>query len=80
MIEPGESYIVDRLKREGRGGKVTKIAEHVYRYEIQSFDCNEMLPWIRTFIGRILELRCTAKSVEQRFYRDLQEMYEMYEI
>ena len=80
VIEPGESYIVDRLKREGRGGKVTKIAEHVYRYEIQSFDCNEMLPWIRTFTGRILSLECSAKLVEQRFYRDLQTLYRMYNI
>lgn len=77
-IEPAENYIVDRLKREGRGGTVTRIGRNVYQYETEAFDCNEMLPWIRTFIGRILDLTCTAKSVEQRFYRDLQEMYEMY--
>ena len=29
VIEPGEGYIVDRLKREGRGGSVTKVGEHV---------------------------------------------------
>lgn len=79
-LEPAEDYIVDRLKREGRGGTVTRIARNIYQYEIEVFDCNEMLPWIRTFIGRILDLKCTARSVEQRFYRDLQKMYEMYEI
>lgn len=79
-LEPTENYIVDRLKREGRGGRVTRIARNVYQYEKEVFDCNEMLPWVRTFIGRILEFTCTAKSVEQRFYRDLQEMYEMYGI
>lgn len=79
-LEPVENYIVERLEREGRGGTVTRIAPNVYQYEAEVFDCNEMLPWIRTFIGRILELTCTAKSVERRFYRDLQEMYEMYEI
>lgn len=77
--EPEEAYIVDRLKREGRGGAVTRIAPDTYRYEIQVFDCNEMLPWIRTFIGRILSLECTARSVEQRFYRDLHAMYRMYQ-
>lgn len=79
-MEPGELYIVDRLKREGRNGTVTRIEPNIYRYEIEVFDCNEMLPWIRTFIGRIISLECTAKSVEQRFYRDLQAMYRMYQI
>ena len=80
IYEPHERHIIDRLKREGRGGTVTKTGKHVYTYEKEAFDCNEMLPWIRTFIGRILSLKCTDKSVEQRFYRDLQEMYQMYRI
>lgn len=79
-LEPTENYIVERLKREGRGGTVTRTARNTYQYETEVFDCNEMLPWIRTFIGRILSLECTAKSVEQRFYKDLLDMYEMYGI
>lgn len=79
-LEPTENYIVERLKREGRGGIVTRIARNTYQYEITVFDCNEMLPWIRTFIGRILSLKCTAKSVEKRFYADLDAMYHMYAI
>lgn len=80
VMEPGELYIVNRLKNEGRGGTVTRVAEHTYRYETVAFDCNEMLPWIRTFTGRILSLECTARSVERRFYQDLQEMYRKYQI
>ncbi len=79
-LEPFEQYIVERLKREGRGGTVTRIERNVYQYEIEVFDCNEILPWIRTFIGRILSLECTDKSVERRFYRDLRTMYRMYQI
>lgn len=78
--EPAENYILERLKREGRGGTVTKISENTYQYEKEVFDCNEMLPWIRTFIGRILSLRCTDQLVEKRFYQDLQEMYQIYQI
>ena len=78
--EPCENYIVERLRREGRGGSVTRIDKNIYRYETEAFDCNEMLPWLRTFIGRILSLECTAKSVEQCFYHDLQTMYRMYQI
>lgn len=80
ISEPKERYILDRLKREGRGGTVTKISENIFQYEIEVFDCNEMLPWIRTFIGRILSLECTDKSVEKRFYNDLDTMYQMYQM
>ena len=79
-LEPSEQYIVERLRREGRGGTITRIKRNVYQYEIEVFDCNEVLPWIRTFTGRILSLECTDKSVVQRFYRDLQTMYRMYQI
>lgn len=80
ITEPDELYIVDRLKREGRGGRVTKAAPGIYTYENEVFDCNEMLPWIRTFTGRILSFTCSAKSVEQRFKQDLETMYRMYHI
>lgn len=79
-LEPSEQYIVERLKREGRGGTVTRLDRNIYQYEIEVFDCNEMLPWIRTFTGRILSLECTARSVERCFYQDLQMMYRMYQI
>lgn len=78
--EPDEDYIIERLKREGRGGIVTRIGPNTYTYEAYAFDCNEMLPWIRTFTGRILSLKCTAKSVERRFYQDLEQMYQIYQI
>lgn len=80
ITEPSEHYIVDRIQREGRGGTVTKIKENIYQYETEVFDCNEMLPWIRTFTGRILSLKCTDELVEKRFYQDLQTMYGMYQI
>lgn len=80
VLEPAENYILTRLKQEGRGGTVTKTAPNTYRYTIETFDCNELLPWIRTFTGRILSLECSDKSVERRFYRDLQVMYRIYQI
>lgn len=80
VMESYENHIIERLKREGRGGTVTRMADNVYQYETEVFDCNEMLPWIRTFTGRILSLECTDKLVEKRFYQDLQIMYQMYGI
>ena len=62
---------VKRLQ-EGRGGTVTRTAPNTYLYEVEVFDCNELLPWIRTFTGRILALECSDQSVVRQFYRDLQ--------
>lgn len=78
--EPFEHFIIERLKREGRGGIISKTAPDTYKYEIEVFDCNEMLPWIRTFIGRIISLECTSEIVKKRFYNDLNTMYKMYGI
>lgn len=78
--EPAENYILNRLENEGRGGTVTKLSPDTYLYETEVFDANEMIPWIRTFIGRIIRLECSNKSLEQRFHRDLAEMYRMYDI
>ena len=80
ILEPAENYILTRLKQEGRNGTVTKTAPNTYQYEVETFDCNELLPWIRTFTGRILSLECSDKSVESCFYRDLQDMYRIYYI
>ena len=80
QILPEEHYIAERLQREGRGGTVTQIGKDVYQYQKETFDCNEMMPWVRTFTGRILSLKCTAKSIEKRFYQDLHTMYQIYQI
>ena len=37
-----------------------------------------MIPWIRTFIGRITQLDFSNRTVENTFKNDLEEMYDMY--
>ena len=41
-------------------------------------DAGEMLPWLRTFIGRIEGFSCSNKAVEEKFWQDLAEVYAMY--
>lgn len=76
--EEKEDYILKRIDREGRHGKVEKISENTYLYTIEVTDVNEMVPWLRTFIGRIISFNCSNKIVELRFIRDINAMYEMY--
>lgn len=76
--ESSELYILNRLKREGKGGKIQRIADNTFTYEIDVFDANEMLPWIRTFIGRLLAVESDCERLKDLFQRDFLAMYNMY--
>ena len=77
-VESEESFILQRLAREGKHGKVEKLGEDRFRFTIDVYDATEMQPWLRTFIGRVESLTCTNKEVEDVFYRDLDAMYALY--
>ena len=78
FVAPDEGFIVDRLYREKRCGKVEKIEDGVWRFSADVYDASEMLPWLRTFTGRILDLRCSSKYVQDQFYHDLDAVLAMY--
>lgn len=73
-----EPFLLNRLRREGKGGSIRRIAPDTFVYEIDVFDANEMLPWIRTFTGRILDLASDSEGLAPLFRRDLSAMYRMY--
>ena len=76
--ETSEGYILERLRREGRGGSLERVRENVWLYIGSFFDTNEMLPWVKSFTGRILDLQCSNQAVLQKVTDDLEAMYQMY--
>lgn len=78
MIKDDEQFIVHRLEREKRCGRVEKIDDNHYRYVADVFDTTEMLPWIRTFISRITKMNFSNRTAENKFRADIREMYRMY--
>lgn len=76
--EDREDYILNRLKREGRGGEILRVRENVFLYTGVFFDTNEMLSWVKSFTGRILDLQCTNEAALKKVTRDLELMYDMY--
>ena len=76
--EKTEGFILKRLEREGRNGIITKISEGRYAYDAEVFDANEMSPWIKTFIGRIAVFETTNTELKERFFSDIQQLYDMY--
>ena len=77
-IEENEGYIVNRLYREKRCGKVTQLDKATYLFTADVFDATELLPWIRSFMGRVQSLSCTDESVVNTFYSDLAQMNRLY--
>ena len=71
FVGANEAHIPRRLEREKRCGFVERLDDTHWRYTAYVYDALEMLPWIRTFIGRIEELKCDDPRVTERFYRDM---------
>lgn len=76
--EPGEVFILHRLEREKRHGSVEILDSQTCRFSADVYDASEMLPWIRTFIGRIVELKCSSQFVVDTFREDLEQMNQLY--
>jgi len=77
-IEHDEAFVVQRLKREKRCGKVEQINDNHWRFTADVYDAQEMLPWLRTFIGRIVSITCSNKMIERRFQSDIEAMTKIY--
>lgn len=77
-VGENEEYIANRLEREKRCGTVSRIDNNHYLFSADVYDANEMLPWLRTFIGRIDMLECSNKKITKTFYSDLEKMKAMY--
>ena len=75
---PEEGFIADRLRREKRHGTVEQVGEDTWRFTADVYDAAEMLPWLRTFIGRIVKLECSNPAVTRLFREDLEKMRRMY--
>lgn len=73
-----EQYIRNRLEREKRCGIVEHIDNNSSKFSADVFDAGEMIPWIRTFICRIIDIHFSNKELEEQFRGDMKEMYDLY--
>lgn len=74
-----EPFIVRRLEREKRCGTVSKVDAETYRFSADVLDAYEMMPWIRTFFGRIKAIRCDNEDVKNQLKIDMVKMLKQYE-
>lgn len=79
LVGPDEAFIVRRLEREKRCGTISKVDEETYRFSADVLDAYEMMPWIRTFFGRIKAIRCDNEDVKNQLKIDMVKMLKQYE-
>ena len=77
--EVREQHIIDRIQREGRGGILERIAPDTFLYRKEVFSANEALPWVKTFIGRIISYSA-SRELEEKLRGDIACMAELYGI
>lgn len=77
-VGPEENHIIRRLRRERRCGVITRIDEETYRFSADVYDTYEMIPWIRTFFGRILAVRCSNPEVVNQLKLDIAKIAEQF--
>ena len=78
LDETEEDYILTRLEREGRGGWLKRLERGVYAYQCLCLDAMELLPWIKSFTGRIRAFHCSNAAVKNRFWDDMKMMQAYY--
>lgn len=74
-----EFYVLDRLKSEGKQGTVRQIERDLFEYSIEVHDATEMLPWVRTFTGRIAGIQCSNPAVAHQLTEDWRKALAFYD-
>ncbi|MDR1940205.1 MAG: WYL domain-containing protein [Clostridiales bacterium] len=77
--EGREGYIINRINKEGRGGVLERVGANTFKFTRTVFDANEAMPWVKTFIGRIISFEASDR-LKKRLCGDLSRMFEMYGI
>ncbi len=72
-------YTIKRIDVEKRHGHVEYTDNCTAKFDIDVWDVREMLPWVRTFTGYIVELKCSNQAFIDQYKRDLRAAYRMYQ-
>ena len=76
--DDGEAYIHRRLEREKRCGQVERVDAHTSRFSADVYDAGELVPWIRTFICRIVSIHFFQSGAGGAVQRDIDAMARLY--
>lgn len=77
--EDREQYVLERVKREGKRGKLKKLQDGLYLFTIKVSDSLEMTPWIRSFGERAKVVFSKDGLLEKHLLEDYERAIAKYE-
>ena len=77
-VSSPDDYAIKRIDIEKRHGTVEYLDNSTARFSIDVWEDREMLPWVRTFIGNIISLKCSNQKFIDRFNHDLRKSLKQY--
>lgn len=78
LLHLPEHYLYKRLLREKRQGIVEQVGENLYQFSIDLVDPKGIEPWLRTWIGRIVQINSTNRTWENQFWTDIESLNKLY--
>lgn len=79
QYKDSEIYIPKRLQREAFSGHIENNPnENEATFSAELFDPQELIPWIRSYFGRITQFHFENKELQQQIENEIEKMYAMY--
>lgn len=73
-----DRFHLEKLQRECRCGKVEDLDDGRARFTAALYDSRELIPWIRTFTGRIESCHFSNPNVQRSYDSSVERMCEIY--
>lgn len=77
-VQPGQEHILQRLEREKRCGAVEAVDPLTRIFTADVYGAEELIPWLRSFLGSIQSLACSNPQVEKTFWNDFAALEALY--
>ena len=77
QFNENEMYALKRLQREAFLGKI-ECNKNEATFSFELFDSKELIPWIRSYFGRITEFNFENKRLQHQLTDEIEKMYAMY--
>jgi len=76
---PRQSYIIQKIEREMRFGKMTQLDDESYEMKIDVSNTREIKPWLFSLCSHIKTVEDSEESLNQMMIEDLKELKSAYE-
>ena len=79
QYKDSELYILKKLQREAFSGRIeTNPDKNEATFSFELFDSQELIPWIRSYFGRIAQFHFENKELQEQLENEIEKMYAVY--